>query len=527
VTPASLLLLLPVLPVVFALVVLLAGEGTRRRSAWLIALAAGLCLGVALLAPERSLALPKLLVEATSFLKLDETSRAILLLCGSVWLSCALAWPGDREEDTLAGPMLLIALAGGATLAVAEGGSLVFASLLAIGYALYGRVAIAPGEFERRGGRALVVLLVSSDVLLFELLLDLAAHPSAPPSTFVWLLALAATVLRGAIPPAHGWLPMALAGARPADAALLASVPPAVAILGISRILPAAGPDGVEAMAGLGALGALAAAALALTRRDARSTLGYASASTAALLLTGLPALLGDAKGGATAWHVVALAAALAVPPLAGACRRLRLRDAILSSAVAVHALAAASFALAANAGAPALPAAGAGLAAVLSTLCFALAARRSRETPVGVPTSAGVAAIPILAAVGALVRSRPPDPSLAWAWVLLPMGVAVVAAWRFTRLDRPAAGEPRIPTGDLVVFTERLVRGLARRLTVLFRERLPERCNRIVDALGAWLVDPRWAAAGDRIEARLAHWSVTSLLMLAAATSIAWLLAS
>ena len=41
-TPASFLLLLPVLPVVLALVLLLTGEGTRRRAALSVGLVAGL-----------------------------------------------------------------------------------------------------------------------------------------------------------------------------------------------------------------------------------------------------------------------------------------------------------------------------------------------------------------------------------------------------------------------------------------------------------------------------------------------------
>ena len=95
-TPASVLFLL------------LGNQAVRQRAALPVALVAGLCLAAALLAPAGSLALPKLLVEETSFLTLDSTSRAVLLLCGSLWLSCALAWPGDQEEDRLAGPMLLL-----------------------------------------------------------------------------------------------------------------------------------------------------------------------------------------------------------------------------------------------------------------------------------------------------------------------------------------------------------------------------------------------------------------------------------
>ncbi len=528
-TPASALLLLPALAVALALLILLGGEAARQRAAGAVALVAGLCLGAALLAPERSLALPRLLVESTSFLTLDATSRSILLLCGSLWLCCALAWPGDRDQDRIAGPVLLIALAGGATLALSEGGSLVFASLVGIGYALYGRVAVASNGVGRRGGRALVVLLVSSDVLLFELLLDLAAHSAAPPSTFVWLLALTATVLRGAIPPAHGWLPMALAGARPADAALLASLPPAFAILGISRILPTAGPELARVLIGLGALGALAATALSLTRRDARSTLGYASASTAALLLTGLPALLDPAERGATTWSVVALAAVLATPPLAAACPDRRLRDAILSGAVAAYVLAAASLAHAGavHAGSTGASFVATGLAAVLGTFAFALAVRRSRQTPEGAPISPGVAVVPVLAAAGSLVWARPLDPSPLGIGVLLPMGASLLFAWRLTRALGSGDHAPRIPTGDLVVLAERLGRGLGRRLSTVFGRQLPEHRDRIVEALGAWLVDPRWPVAGERIETGLSRWSVTSVLILVASIAIAWLFAA
>ncbi|MBW2496878.1 MAG: hypothetical protein JRF61_06350, partial [Deltaproteobacteria bacterium] len=296
------------------------------------------------------------------------------------------------------------------------------------------------------------------------------------------------------------------------------------AVLGISRMLPTAEPSVAQAMAGLGAVGAFAAAALALTRRDARSTLGYASASTAAVLLGGLPALLGQEAGDATAWHVVALTAPLAVPSLAAACPHRRRRDVILSSAVAVHALAGASFAHAASAAAPGWPAAGAQLAAVVATLSFALAARASRGMPQDEPISAGVATIPLLAAAGALVLTPAPDPSLVWAWGGMPMLIALLIVWRFRRPAEPEARSLHVPTGDLVALAERFGRGLARRLTPIFNERLPQRRDRVADALGAWFVDPRWAAACEQIEAGLARWTVTSVLILAAAITITWL---
>jgi hypothetical protein len=61
------------------------------------------------------------------------------------------------------------------------------------------------------------VLLVISDLLVFEILLSATADPGASPTTGAAADGLAALVLRGGIPPAHAWLPPALGAGEPAD----------------------------------------------------------------------------------------------------------------------------------------------------------------------------------------------------------------------------------------------------------------------------------------------------------------------
>jgi len=211
---------------------------------------------------------------------------------------------------------LLVALSGTLALALAEGGSMVYAGMLAAGYGLYAVMAGEPGEGWRRAGRAWIVLLVASDLLVFEMLLSAMAHPTADPYMPALVMALIALVLRGGIPPAHGWLAPALAAVGLPTAVLLAAVPVGAAVFGGLKILPQATSGVILWCSLLGAGGAAWATFAGIAQVEARVTLAYAVAATGALLLAALP---GAAADGELAWLALALLASCAVVPLLAA----------------------------------------------------------------------------------------------------------------------------------------------------------------------------------------------------------------
>ncbi|HSM21325.1 MAG TPA: hypothetical protein VK876_03840, partial [Rubrivivax sp.] len=233
----SRLLLLPLLPLAVAAWLALSSRAGQLATGWLVALVAAFPVTVAALMGQERIEIAELLVQGDSALVLDETARAALLLFGGLWLTAGLLMTRTRER----GPgviALLVALSGAITLGLVEGGPLVYAGMLATGYGLYAIMAGEPGEDPRRARRALIVLLVISDLLVFEVLLSSTAHPGLEPASSLLLLGLAAVALRGGVPPAHAWLPPALATAGTPTAVLLVAVPTGAALLGVLKILP-------------------------------------------------------------------------------------------------------------------------------------------------------------------------------------------------------------------------------------------------------------------------------------------------
>ncbi|WP_432822576.1 proton-conducting transporter transmembrane domain-containing protein [Trichloromonas sp.] len=108
-------------------------------------------------------------------LVLDGTGRVFLLLSATLWLATGLL---ARPQLHTSGAnrfavLLLLAMAGGFGLALAGDAMLFFAAGTLAGYALYGLLVHDANISLQTAVRVLVVLLVLSDLLVFELLLIL------------------------------------------------------------------------------------------------------------------------------------------------------------------------------------------------------------------------------------------------------------------------------------------------------------------------------------------------------------------
>lgn len=235
-----------------------------------------------LAAPETALLLPQLLLGSS--LMIDPIGRPFLVLLALLWLIGG--WlAGERLRRRGSALLFLLAMSGSFGLTVA--GNLVvflFASTVS-GYALYGLAARQPGAL------AFVVLLVLSDLLLFELLLllvkggvGLSLAPAAAPgaaiggSLVLLLLTLLGFGAKAALFGLHLWLPRMLSGRAVELSPMLIGFVLAAGLLPWLRLLAPGALSGDEAtllswiaLAGMGL-----AVLLGLLQSGRRALLGYA-----------------------------------------------------------------------------------------------------------------------------------------------------------------------------------------------------------------------------------------------------------
>ena len=243
-------------------------------------------------------------------LALDATGRVFLFLIAMLWLASGVL---ARARLRVAGSnalaiMLLLAMTGSFCLALAGDALLFFAAATVAGYSLYGALTYEADAQTRQAGRVLVVLLVFSDLLVFEVLLVLGqaagtvdflslrhAFVNIENKNMVLGLLIVGFGTKIGVLGVHFWTPMVFArvGAelRPAVVAFMFGA----GVLGSWRLIPLGQIDAKEAATILQWLAwvTLAYAGFAgMSQTCRRAILGYAAIALSSVWLVVLSACL-------------------------------------------------------------------------------------------------------------------------------------------------------------------------------------------------------------------------------------------
>ncbi|MGB5397051.1 MAG: proton-conducting transporter membrane subunit, partial [Gammaproteobacteria bacterium] len=189
-----------------------------------------------------------------SGLVLDASARVFLLLNAGLWLATGLL-AGSKLRGAGAerfAILLLLAMAGSFCLALAADAALFFAASTLTAYSLYAMLAYQADASAQPANRVLLVLLVVSDLLVFELLLllgqsagsvDFTALRQALVNTdnrgLVVALLLFGFGIKTGVLGVHFWLKPVFVSAMPALRPALTGFMFSAGLLGWLRLLPA------------------------------------------------------------------------------------------------------------------------------------------------------------------------------------------------------------------------------------------------------------------------------------------------
>ena len=515
------LVALPVLPVLAALVLSLARRIDRPLAIHAGLVLAGLAVLVALFMPPLRLELPEVLILGNAALVIDPVSRAALLLFGALWLAAGLALVRQAQSG-LPGAAVLVTLSAALGMAMAEGQALVYAAMLVCGYGVYALLAGLGDERLRRAGRALIVLLVISDVLVFEVLLGAAKAPGVELKPLYLVLLIIALMLRGGLAPAHVWLPPALVGMRTGAMVLVAVLPAATALYAAMRLLPGAVTELAPMFLVMGLVGALWVTLAGLVQTHYRAMLGYAIAATATLLLLSLPAAaISDGHLASLGLTLLACAAASLLITVVGPGSS---RSAAAITLLVLHGLAGGQTAWHALAALPAFAVWVVPVVATIATLLLTFGALRGMQARTEQAVEGALVGTWTLIAVAAL--------GLGMAW--LDQGVILAALWiaplaiaigygLFARLA--GGGQPWIAPGDLLGPVEQGLTFVLRLARIICMRYLPILRDRFEATLAGLWKGEFWSRQIEEVDTRLRIWTATSVLMLAVAIAAAFLL--
>ncbi len=243
-------------------------------------------------------------------LALDATGRVFLLLIATLWLaSGVLARTRLRAADSNAlAILLLLAMAASFSLVLAGDALLFFAAATVAGYSLYGALIYEADAPARKAGQVLVVLLVFSDLLVFDVLLMLGqaagtvdfvslrhAFVNIENQNMVLGLLIVGFGTKVGVLGVHFWAPMVFARVgvqlQPAVVAFMFGA----GVLGSLRLIPLGQIDAKEAAAIVQwlawvTLAYAGFAGMSQTRRGA--ILGYAAIALSSVWLVVLSACL-------------------------------------------------------------------------------------------------------------------------------------------------------------------------------------------------------------------------------------------
>jgi formate hydrogenlyase subunit 3/multisubunit Na+/H+ antiporter MnhD subunit len=440
----------------------------------------------------------------------------------------------DERRDAYFG-FHLATLSGQIALVLAQDLLAFYLGFAMMTFAGYGLVVHAGSGEARRAGRTYMAMAVGGEALLLSALFMLGAAgvgwgvgdvgaaygAMASPGLVAALVVLGFGVKAGLVP-LHLWLPLAHPVAPTPASALLSGAMIKAGLLGWLRFLPLeelAMPGAGAALIVVGVAAAFYGVVVGLAQMEAKTVLAYSSVSQMGFMAVGVGiAAMASPRASAAilavthyaAHHAAAKAAlflAVGVAPLAlhAAGRFARPARFLFWAAVAAPALAlagapftsgsAAKSAL--KAAGESLPAEVAGivalllsLAAVGTTLLLARFIRVLSDDPrpahhPGQSWLAGAAGFSVLVALGLLARwwlpwvapvpdgVAEPSPVLGLWDALWPVGIGLVLAGAVWRLGPRFPLRPgRVPPGDLLVPSLRLIRGVQRLAAPLARLR-------------------------------------------------------
>ncbi len=533
--PFALLLVL-IWPLMLAIA--LTHAGTRPVAMHLAPWAAVPALVLGLAFDDSMLHVPGTMLGAVLYF--DAGGRVFLLLTATLSLAAGLlarervkGW-GSAHRYTL---FLLLATTGALALALAGDALMFFTASTLLGYALYGMMA-TESTAAVASARAFVVMLVVSDLVVFELLLVLAHEAGGiafdtlrqalqlvdfPASTFTLLLF--GFGLKVGLVGLHLWLaPVFVGAAAPVRPLLLAFVFCA-GMLGWLRLLPLGEvhwPDGGALLQGLALVTLLYATLVGMMQAHWRSALAYGVMAMSGLLLWLLGAILiepGLWRGLFSALHRTLLQSGFSFTVLfllpgpildSSSWRR---RGIIVLGWLAVLLLVAAPLQVIAALSrlAPETSVRFVWLAAAFSLLpmrCL-LFTRTVPATPGTMWTVGGLSLAALLVTLELFTASS----WVALGWPSLLLLLVAVLGW--------LAGEalakhlPVIPPGDLFLPLERALVALVGSLTRLAGTQLPLLRNKGLASLQRVIERLQWLKFVGRVEIHLGRWPVAMLLLL------------
>lgn len=482
--------------------------------------------------------LPGVLLD--SALVRDATARLFLLviiLLMSPLILQASAVHGSHDRRLLFELLLLLFITALLLLVLSAGVLLFFTAATVAGYALYGMLVCGASTAGRRAGHVLVVLLVISDLMIFELLLLLAkldvemtftqihqALAGMREQSTLFILMLAGIGIKAGLVGLHLWFAPVWVTARPLRRLAVLAFMLCAGLLAWLRLLPLGQlhwPVAGQLLSwlALGMIGYALITGLLQSRQAARW-------AHVVLLLFGLwLALLAQLltrpdtiTALAPVWHFVLLACVPALGALAviGQYRA----PATLSGFAVVNLVMAVLILLAV------VPASGdvfsvalySGGMAVVILAMQALTLQRITSKPI--PRGTGITVWILLnaAAISWLVGGLGLSLETLWPAIAWLLGAAL-AGWLS---GRPGRGRARIPPGDILVLIRPVLNRLMRGARWLGEDVLPQWRG----VLMQW-VQQGWQqlvqlSVWQTLETRLARWETAILLLLITALAIA-----